>query len=46
MNKGIQNFHINDKTRNNMVQPRNRNRKSINLQTLYFRYGMPTSIRV
>ena len=36
----------NDKTRNNMVQLRNGNRNSINLQILHFRYGMPTSARV
>ena len=29
-----------------MLQPRNRNRNSINLQTLYFRYGVLTSTRV
>ena len=39
-------FSHNDKTRNNMVQLRNRNRNSINLQILYFRYGMLTSTRV
>ena len=36
MNKEIQNFHMIDKTRNNMVQPRNRSRNSINLQTPLF----------
>ena len=35
-------FSHNDKTRNNMVQLRNRNRKSINFQILYFRNGMPS----
>ena len=35
-------FSHNDKTRNNMVQLRNRNRNSINLQILYFRNGVPT----
>ena len=29
-----------------MVQPRNRNRNSINLQIFHFRYGMPTPTRV
>ena len=29
-----------------MVQLRNGNRNSINLQILHFRYGMPTSTRV
>ena len=29
-----------------MVQLRNRNRNSINLQTFHFRYGMPTPTRV
>ena len=36
----------NDKTRNNMVLLRNRNRNSINLQILHFRYGVPTPTRV
>ena len=44
--QGNTKFSHNDKTRNNMVQFRNRNRNSINLQILYFRYGMPTSTRV
>ena len=44
--QGNTNFSHNDKTRNNMVQPRNRNRNSINLQILHFRYGVPTSTRV
>ena len=39
-------FSHNDKTRNNIVQLKNRNRISINLQILHFRYGMPTSTRV
>ena len=46
MNKEIQNFHIMIKQGINMVQPRNRNRNSINLKILHFRYGMPTSTRV
>ena len=44
--QGNTKFSHNDKTRNNMVQIRNRNRKSINLQILYFRYGVPTSTTV
>ena len=44
--QGNTKFSHNDKTRNNMVQLRNGNRKSINLQILHFRYGMPTSTRV
>ena len=35
-------FSYNDKTRNDVVQLRN----SINSQTFYFRYGMPTPARV
>ena len=34
--EGNTKFSHNDKTRNNMVQLRNRNRNSINLQILYF----------
>ena len=44
--QGNTKFSHNDKTRNNMVQLRNGNRNSINLQTLHFRYGMPTPTRV
>ena len=39
-------FSHNDKARNNMVQLRNGNRNSTNLQILNFRYGMPASTRV
>ena len=46
ISKETQNFHIINKTRNNMVQLRNGSRNSINLQILHFRYGMPTSTRV
>ena len=46
MNRELQNFHIMKKTVNNMVQLRNRNRNSINLQIFYFRHGVPTPTRV
>ena len=36
----------NDKTRNNMVQLRNRNKNSINLQIFHFRHGVPTPTRL
>ena len=44
--QGNAKFSHNDKTRNKMVQLRNGNRNSINLQILHFRCGKPTSTRV
>ena len=46
MNRESQNFHIMIKQGINMVQLRNRNRNSINIQIFHCRYGMPTPTRV
>ena len=46
MNRESQNFHIMIKQGINMVQLRNRNRNSINLQIFHFRHSMPMDVEV
>ena len=46
ISKETQNFHIMIKQGITWYNLEMESRNSINLQTLYFRYGMPTSTRV